>query len=63
MVKTKSKGRIKHLTKGHATEQTNYGRLHHLGPLIIKERGIRVGANQEIKVGSQNNIYTVNINV
>ena len=59
MVKTKE--RIKHLTKGHATEQTNYGRLHQPGPLIIEDAGIRLGA-EEIKFGSQEKTYSVDKN-
>ena len=60
MVKTKE--RIKHLTKGHATEQTNYGRLHQPGLLIIEDAGIRLGT-EEIKGGSQEEIHEKQKNV
>ena len=57
MVKTKE--RMKDQTKNHAAEQINYGRLHQPGPLIIEKGGIRSGANQEIRCGSQEEIYPV----
>ena len=57
-VLVKTKERIKYLTKGCATEQTNYGRLHQPGPLNIEDAGIRLGA-ESIKCGSQEETYAV----